>query len=84
MPRYHLHVHNSFGTVLDEEGQDLTSLADAERVAIAGVRAILADEVTSKGSLDLRGHVEIAAEDGNRLSTVKFCDAVDLRLARDA
>ncbi len=82
MPRYHLHVHNSFGTVVDEEGQNLASLAEAERVAVAGVRAILADEVTRKGSLDLRGHVEIAAEDGNKLSTIKFCDAVDLHLTK--
>ena len=84
MPRYHLHVHNGFGTVLDEEGQDFGSLAEAERVAIASVRAILADEVTSKGLLDLRGHVDIEAADGLKLSTVKFCDAVDLRLGRDA
>ncbi|MDQ0252380.1 hypothetical protein J2W22_004468 [Sphingomonas kyeonggiensis] len=40
--------------------------------------------MTSKGLLDLRGHVDIEAADGLKLTTVKFCDAVDLRLGRDA
>jgi hypothetical protein len=83
MPLFYLHAHNSTGFVEDEEGQDLPDLAAARAAAVDGIRSILAGEVRA-GSLDTRGRIDIADDTGRVLATVRFREAVELRLDEEA
>lgn len=82
MPRFHIHLHNSTGETNDEEGQELPGIDAAEDKAIEGIRSILSDEVRH-GSLDLRGHAEIATTGGELIRIVRFADTVQLYIAPD-
>jgi hypothetical protein len=82
MPRFHIHIYNSTGETRDEEGEELPDIAEAARKAIEGVRSILSDEVRS-GSLDLRGHADIANPAGEVLQTLRFADSIRLHLIGD-
>jgi len=80
MPRFFFHVHNGFGDAIDEEGQEVGSLAEARAIAIDATRAILA-AVLKRGRLDLRGRIDIADASGTVRATVPFSDAVELQVA---
>ena len=74
MPRYRLHVINSFGFAEDTEGQMLPDLAAARDEAVRGVRSLLADELMG-GEINLAGRVNVV-DDGDRvLLTVPFDEA---------
>lgn len=79
MSRYHLNLHNSVGFVPDEEGSEFSDLEHARASAVASVRSILSDEI-SRGSLDMRGRIDIADNDGVLITVVRFSDAVHLQL----
>lgn len=74
MPRFHLHVHNRIGFVLDEEGQELPDLHAARAVAISSIRSIVAEEAHD-GVIDLTGRVDIADHAGRVLGDVPFREA---------
>lgn len=82
MPRFHIHVHNKIGEVRDEEGEELADIAEAQRKAVEGVRSILSEEVL-RGSLDLRGRVEIATPDGEVLLSMPFADMLQFHFDRN-
>ncbi|NJC34624.1 hypothetical protein GGR88_002138 [Sphingomonas jejuensis] len=54
MQRFYMHVHNGFGSVLDEEGLMLLDIDAAVRCAIDNIRSIVGEEARS-GCVDLRG-----------------------------
>jgi hypothetical protein len=83
MPRFYLHIHNSNGKTVDEEGQEVADVEAARATAIAGIRSVLADEIL-RGSLDLRGRIEIEDEAGAVRAVVAFSEALRLRLDREA
>jgi hypothetical protein len=77
--RYRFDVHNGTGFTPDEEGQ-LASGPDAARhIAIASIRAIVAEEAGT-GMVDLRGKIDVRCEDDDTGFTVAFIDAFDLLL----
>jgi hypothetical protein len=82
VPHYYFHVTNSIGLVKDEEGRELGSVEAARKEALDDIRSILSEEVR-RGSVDLRGKVEITDENGHLFTTIPFNEAVELRL-RDA
>lgn len=78
MPRYFFHVRNSIGNAEDEEGRDLSSLEEARREAVKGIRSIISDEV-KQGLIDLRGEITVTDEDGAAVLKLRFEEAVELR-----
>lgn len=78
MPRYFLHVHNSFGDARDDEGQELESLAAARKIAVTSIRSILVEELRV-GRFDLRGRIDIEDATGSICGTVRYTDAVDVK-----
>ena len=74
MPRYRLHVSNSFGLAEDKEGQALPDLDAARDEAVRGIRSLLADELKS-GKVDLRGRVDVVDDADRLLITVPFDEA---------
>jgi hypothetical protein len=78
MARYYFHVRDYFGSVVDEEGQELADLTVARREALRSARAIMAEDVR-QGFLDLKGTVEVADLHGRILLTLSFGDAVEIR-----
>ncbi len=77
MSRFFLHIPNSIGLAVDEEGQEFPDLATAEAEALNGIRSVLAEELRG-GVLDLRGQVEISDQAGKLVRVVRFREAVEL------
>jgi hypothetical protein len=78
MPRFHLHVYDTF-TAFDEEGIDLPDLKAAYASAVAGMRSILSERV-SKGHLATNLRIRITDSEGAEIAVVTFDDAVDMPL----
>jgi uncharacterized protein DUF6894 len=77
MPHYHFHLHNSVGSVEDEEGRDLPDLAAAREEGLGDIRSIIAEDVRH-GRLDLCGRLEVVDGTGRLLLTLAFVDALDM------
>lgn len=77
MPRYLFHVFNDDQTT-DVEGQVLPDLDTARTMAVQAARAIMADELQTRGKIDLRHWIEIEDEAGN-MTVVAFYEAVTIR-----
>jgi hypothetical protein len=73
--RFFLHVHNHDGDAVDEEGQEFADLDDARRAAIVGIRSLLCSELT-EGRLDLRATIEIDDDQGIRVLSVPYVEAL--------
>ncbi|WHU04359.1 MULTISPECIES: DUF6894 family protein [unclassified Sphingomonas] len=79
MRRYFFHVYNGTGLTKDREGQELTDLAAARKVALAGIRSLLGEELES-GLVDLNGRLDICDREGTVLLSVPFREAIELRI----
>jgi hypothetical protein len=77
MARYYFHLYDDVVT-LDEEGVDLPDIDAARDNAIAAIRGLICGDVQN-GRLDLRHHLEVAGEDNQRLLTIRYGEALDLR-----
>lgn len=80
MRRYYLHVYNSVGVTLDDEGLLYPDIAAAQAQAIDSIRSILAEELKSEGRVDLRGRIEIVDEKG-AVTSVPYEQAVEVHAA---
>jgi hypothetical protein len=78
LPRFHFHVHDHSGVMLDVQGRELADLDAARREAIKGARSILSYEVL-QGLIDLTGRIDVADPDGRVLFSMPFLDTVRLR-----
>ena len=78
MPRFYFNVYNDDVT-LDEEGAELSDVRDACDHALREARVLAADTVL-RGHLVADHHIEIVDSDRIPLATVRFGDAVDIRL----
>jgi hypothetical protein len=75
MARYYLHIQNAHGQAEDEEGIEVASLAEAQELAVTGIRSLLSAEVMN-GTMNLKGRIDIADEQGSVVLKVPFKDAV--------
>jgi hypothetical protein len=75
MPRYFLHIRDTRGGAEDDEGVEVANLAEANESAVAGIRAMLSDEMR-KGTVNFDGRIDIANDVGKILLAVRFADAV--------
>jgi hypothetical protein len=74
MPRFFFHVFNDDVT-LDDEGLVLIDKDAAEACAIKSARDLACSSVRV-GKLDLDHRIEVNDEDGNRILTITFGDAI--------
>lgn len=77
--RYYFDMHNGIGFIPDEEGQIAPDDAAARRIAIENIRSIVGEEA-GKGTLDLRGRIDVRREAGENVNSVAFIDAFELLL----
>lgn len=76
MPRFYLSLRD--GEFLrDDEGQEFADLDAARDTALRGAREIMAEDI-KRGILSLNDRVEITDENGERVATVTFRDAVHI------
>lgn len=74
MSRYFFHVYSDT-VAIDEEGQELASLAIAREAAIRAAREFAAEEITSCGQISLRHRIEVEDENGRPIFTLPFSAA---------
>lgn len=74
MRRYFFNLYNDVDAI-DEEGTELPDLAAAMEHAIEECREMICASVR-EGHLNLDHRIEVTDEDGTRLLTVPFRDAV--------
>ncbi|HEY0103239.1 MAG TPA: hypothetical protein VGB60_07220 [Brevundimonas sp.] len=77
MPLYYFHINNDDVTE-DFEGTELADDAAARAYAIAAARA-LAAETVHMGHLGLSHRIEVESADREKVMTVTFAEAVEIR-----
>jgi hypothetical protein len=77
MPRFYLHIVDSFGRAPDEEGREFGSVQEARKEAVKGARSLLIGEL-EHGRLDLRGRIEVADDRQGVADVVQFADVVEI------
>jgi hypothetical protein len=77
MPRFFFHVYDDI-IAHDDEGKELPSLEAARLHAIIGARDLISEQVRH-GHLELSHWIDVIDEHGEKLLTLTFRDAVDIR-----
>ena len=77
MPRYFFHVYDDV-IAQDEEGMELPNVAAARLNALQGARGLIADQV-KRGYFVLSHWIDVADERGEKVMTITFRDAVDIK-----
>jgi hypothetical protein len=77
--RYFLHICRQDGMILDPDGGELPSLAEAKVAAIEGLRELLAEAVRYGTKFDTTG-ISIENEAGEKLASVSLRDALPEQL----
>ena len=75
VPIFYLHIWNGGGFVEDTEGQELPDAEAARKMAVEGLRDILAGELRN-GDLNTASFIEIEDEQRRLVRTVSFEEAV--------
>lgn len=74
MQRYYFHLYNHL-EARDEEGKFLPDMAAAIAYAITNARDVMSENVRD-GEICLSHRIEVESEEGQRLTTVAFRDAL--------
>jgi hypothetical protein len=77
VPRYFFHVYDDV-IAQDEEGAELPNLAAARLNALAGARDLISEQVR-RGYFVLSHWIDVVDEQGEKVLTVAFRDAVDIK-----
>lgn len=77
MTRYFFDLHQCGSITSDEEGRELTGMAQARDTAVAAARDVMMGEL-ARGHLCLSCHIEIREAGGTMVGTVLFRDAVEV------
>ena len=77
MPRYFFHVYDDI-IAHDEEGLELPNLAAARLNALKGARDLIGEQVR-RGYLVLSHWIDVVDEQGEKVLTITFRDAVDIK-----
>lgn len=76
MPHYYFHVPDDDST-LDEEGLDAADFDSARDMAIQCARDLMCEQLR-KGRLNLNHRIDVDGENGERVLSVPFREAVQL------
>jgi Domain of unknown function (DUF6894) len=82
MPRFFFHIADG-DRIPDNEGADLPDVSAALKVALAGAREIVAEDLKHGGNLSLTDRIEIQDESGDIVAIVTFGEAVGLEGQKD-
>ena len=77
MPRYFFHVYDDV-IAEDEEGAELPNLAAARLNALHGARDLICEQVR-RGYMVLSHWIDVADDQGEKVLTITFRDAVDIK-----
>ena len=77
MPRYFFHVYDDV-IAEDEEGAELPNLAAARLKALVGARDLITEQVRH-GYIVLSHWIDVVDEQGEKVLTVTFRDAIDIK-----
>ena len=77
MPRYFFHVYDDV-IAEDEEGAELPNLAAARLNALVGARELISEQVR-RGYFVLSHWIDVIDEQGEKVLTVTFREAVDIK-----
>jgi hypothetical protein len=77
VPRYFFHVYDDI-IAHDEEGAELPNLAAARLNALRGARDLIAEQV-KHGYFVLSHWIDVMDENGGKVLTITFKDAVDIK-----
>jgi hypothetical protein len=77
MQKLFFHLHEGDTVVVDEEGAEVESLADARLRALREARSIMSAEVAA-GQLCLSCHISVEDAQGAALLTVPFSEALEI------
>ena len=74
--RYFFHIYDDAET-LDLDGMELPSIEAAVAMARHDLGQIVADELMHAGTLNTASRIDVAAEEGQLLASVRFDDLLD-------
>jgi hypothetical protein len=77
MPRFHFHVRTHV-EAFDEEGVEMTDLAEAQRFALKDARHLMSNEIRDTGRTSLSHSIVITSGEGELLHVTRYSDAVAL------
>jgi hypothetical protein len=77
MQKLFFHLHECGSVILDEEGVDVESIADARLRALREARSIMSSEVAA-GKLCLSCHISVEDANGTPLIAVPFREALEI------
>ena len=77
MPRYFFHVYDDI-IAEDEEGVELPNVAAARLNALVSARDLIAEQV-KRGYFVLSHWIDVVDEHGDKVLTIRFGDAVDIK-----
>jgi hypothetical protein len=74
--RYFFHIYDDAET-LDQDGMELPSIEAAVAMARQDLGQIVADDLMHAGTLNTASRIDIAAEEGQLLASVRFDDLLE-------
>lgn len=77
MPKFYFHLQNSI-QVHDDEGMELSSLAEAKEHATVAARALMAEDIKGMGEITLSHHITIANERNQEEIVLPFRSCVEI------
>lgn len=77
MPKFFFHIHNSV-EIRDPEGAELPTLTAARTEATKAARALMADDLTTKGEITLSHRIDVELEDGAQAFVLPFRACVEI------
>ena len=78
MSRYFLHLRDGTDELLDPEGSFFDDLEQLRTAVLAGARDVMANELKSAGTVDLRYRIDAEDENGNIVFSLPFADAAHI------
>ena len=78
MSRYFLHLRDGTDELLDPEGSFFDDLEQLRAAVLAGARDVMANELKSAGTVDLRYRIDAEDENGDIVFSLPFADAVHI------
>lgn len=76
MPSFQFRFLPASDTRFDDHSADFPDATLARKAAFSTIRTHLADELLSRGQIDLRGHVDILDSGGLELFRIDFASAI--------
>jgi hypothetical protein len=78
VPRYYIHLRDGTDELLDEEGREFEHMEALRKAVVEGARDIMANEIKSRGLMDLRYRIDAENSEGEIVYSLAFRHAVSI------